>query len=391
LPRLALLLVLAFIESASTILIERGSYFFCHDYLSFSSAENLALALALGLAYAFGALTSHAASSRFGERRILAISVAGQVAVNACMGLAPTPTVLFVGMALVGLLNGQKWPVIESYVTAGHTPLRTARILGYFNISWALAVPATLVLAGPLIEWRPWGLFALAGTLSTITLSLVILLPRRPVHLPHDHPERPKPERARRMAGLMNSARFLMLASYSSMWILAALMPGIFANLGCSTSQATAYSSTLDITRLMAFAVLGVWPGWHGRAYPLIFAMPMLAAGFSLVIFGTSLPIVLAGELVFGAAVGIIYFAALYYAIVIKNASVAAGAGHEGLIGSGFALGPLAGLIGVAMEPHVASRVGGILLGVAPIFCVCFLLAARSLRRLGLPATRQPE
>lgn len=390
-PRLALLLVLTFIESLATILIERGSYFFCHKHLNFSDAENLSLALAFGAAYAFGALTSHRVTSRFGEKRILTIVIAAQIPVHVCMGLVPTPAVLFIGMALVGLLNGQKWPVVESYVTAGHTPLRTARILGYFNISWALAVPAALVMAGPLIEWQSWGLFGLAGALNVITLALVVLLPRRPVHLAHDHPERPRPEQARRLAGLMNSARFLMLASYSSMWILAALMPRIFADLGCSIGQATTYSSTLDITRLMAFAILGVWTGWHGRAYPLVFAMPILAGGFSMVIFGTSLPIVLAGELMFGAGVGIIYFAALYYAIVVKNASVEAGGGHEGLIGSGFALGPLAGLLGVALESSIGSPVGGILLGAAPIFCICFFLAGRSLHRLGRPAAKQPK
>jgi hypothetical protein len=242
-----------------------------------------------------------------------------------------------------------------------------------------------LVVAGPLIVWRSWGLFALAGALGVVTLSLVTFLPRRCVHLPLDHPERPQPHQARRLAGLMHAARFIMLTSYSSMWILAALMPRIFADLGYSTSQSTALSATLDITRLAAFAILGAWAGWHGRRYPLLIAMPILAGGFSMVIFGTSLGIVLGGELMFGAAAGIIYFAALYYAIVVKNASVEAGGGHEGLVGSGFALGPLAGLIGVALEPHIGSRVAGILLGVAPIFCICYFLAARSLIRLGRP------
>ena len=384
-PQLVLILVLTFIESLATILIERGSYFFCHDRLGFSDAENLALALAFGVAYALGAITSHPVSRRLGERRLLAIAVFAQLLASAVMAWLPGPAVLFAGMTLSGLLNGQKWPVVESYVTAGRTPLRTARILGYFNLSWALAVPVALVLAGPLIEWRAWGLFALAGTLNAVTLGLVAMLPSQCVHLPHDHPERPRPEQAIRLVRLMYSARMLMLASYSSMWILAALMPRIFADLGYSTSRSTALSSALDITRLAGFAILGAWAGWHGRRYPLVLAMPILAGGFSLVIFGTSLGIVVGGELMFGAAAGIIYFAALYYAIVVKNASVEAGAGHEGLIGSGFALGPLAGLIGVALEPHIGSRVGGILLGVAPIYCICYFLAARSLVRLGRP------
>ena len=46
-----------------------------------------------------------------------------------------------------------------------------------------------------------------------------------------------------------------------------------------------------------------------------------------------------AGELLFGWAVGEVYFAALYYAMVVQNASVEAGGGHERIIGLGFALG----------------------------------------------------
>jgi hypothetical protein len=110
--------------------------------------------------------------------------------------------------------------------------------------------------------------------------------------------------------------------------------------------------------------------------------MPILAGGFFMVVTGGSLPVVIVGELLFGAAAGIIYFVSLYYAIVVKNASVEAGGGHEGLIGSGFALGPLAGLVGVAIGHRIGSDVGGRLLGVAPIFCICFLLAGRNL--LGL-------
>ena len=384
-PQLVLLLVLTFIESLATILIERGSYFYCKKHLFFSDAENLWLALAFGLAYVFGALTSHPVSTRLGEKRVLVIAVISQGLVSVGMAWVSSPAVLFVGMTLSGLLNGQKWPIVESYVTAGQTPLQTARTLGRFSFSWAIAVPAALVVAGPLIQWNTWSLFALAGALNLVTLGLVAMLPRRCVYLPQDHPERPGPHQARRLSGLMHAGRFLMLASYSGMWILAALLPGIFRELRCSIEQATSYSAALDLTRLTAFAILGIWTGWHGRAYPLIIAMPILAGGFSMVIFGTSLGIVLGGELMFGAAAGIIYFAALYYAIVVKNASVEAGGGHEGLIGSGFALGPLAGLIGLALESHIGSRVGGILLGVAPIFCVCYALAARSLIRLGRP------
>jgi hypothetical protein len=120
--------------------------------------------------------------------------------------------------------------------------------------------------------------------------------------------------------------------------------------------------------------------------------MVMLPAGFLLVLAGPALPdalaagrlpAVLVGELLFGWTAGEVYFAALYYAMVVKNASVAAGGGHESLIGLGFALGPAAGLAGVALESLLGSQLAGILSVVGVLLLVCGLAACRSLLRAG--------
>jgi hypothetical protein len=99
-----------------------------------------------------------------------------------------------------------------------------------------------------------------------------------------------------------------------------------------------------------------------------IIALPL---GFALVLFGTNIGLVLAGEALFGAAAGLLYTAALYYAQVVQNASVDAGGAHEALIGAGYALGPLAGLIGTALAhgagPGSAAYVQGMSLATLPL------------------------
>ena len=111
--------------------------------------------------------------------------------------------------------------------------------------------------------------------------------------------------------------------------------------------------------------------------------MVCLPAGFVLVLVGGNLPLVLVGEALFGWALGVIYYAALYYAMVVKNASVEAGGGHEMLIGSGFVLGPAAGLIGVALRPAFGgSDVVGILATAGGLFLVCVLSACRAISRV---------
>ena len=373
-----LLLLLTFIESFATILFERGVYFFTHAVLGFSDSENLWLALAFGVVYVAGALVSHALTRWGGERPVLLAAVVGQVAANAALACRPTPLGLFLGAVALGMLNGVKWPIVESYISAGHAPGQVARRIGGFNVAWCLAVPISIAVVGPILDVRPVGVFWLAGGISVVSAGMVLLLAARPDYLEASHPEAPTPAGWRRWSDLMVSARWLLLLAYSLMWVLATFFPRIFDHLGYRVAG-PAFSGVMDVVRLGAFLVLGFWPGWHDRRWPIVAGMVGLPVGFLLAVSGASLAIVLAGEVVFGLAAGVVYFAAIYYAMVVKNASVAAGGGHEGLIGLGFAIGPAAGLVGVALHGAVGSPLLGTLLGALPVLLVCTGGALRAL------------
>ena len=379
------LVIVAFLESLATILVEGAVYFFAHERLGFSNAMNLWLALAFGVVYVIGATSSGPLSRRLGERRTLLAAAVAQVAVFAALALSPTTGALFAGNVAMGLLFGLKWPVIESYFSAGYPPRETAKAVGRFNISWAAALPVALAMAGPLIAWRDqdWALFAAGGAVALVNLLLIAPLPPRPEHLPADHPARPAPQEVRRLGHLLTAARWLMLAAYSSMWILRTLMPGIFSGLEVEVSAATALSGLLDVARVGTFIVLGFWTAWHGRRVGLVRSMVLLSGGFLMVLFGGDLATVLVGELVFGWATGEIYYASLYYGMVAQNASVEAGGGHERMIGLGFAIGPAAGLIGVAMRPLLGGELLGVLAVAGLLLAACFLQASRALVRIG--------
>jgi hypothetical protein len=62
------LLWLTFIESFSTLLLERGIYFYTRERFAFSASDNLWLALAFGVLYASGAAASHPLARLGGER-----------------------------------------------------------------------------------------------------------------------------------------------------------------------------------------------------------------------------------------------------------------------------------------------------------------------------------
>jgi hypothetical protein len=380
-----LLLLLTFIESFATILFERGVYFFTHKVLAFSVTENLWLALVFGCVYVVGALGSHALTRFARERTVLLAAVGGQVV--ACAGLAfwPTPAGMFVGAVVLGMLNGVKWPIAESYISAGHAPGQVARRIGGFNVAWCLAVPLSIAIVGPILDYWPVGVFWLAGGISVVSSGMVLLLASRPDYLEESHPEAPTPAGIRRWGGLMVSARWLLLLAYSLMWILATFFPRIFDNLNYPVAG-PALSGVMDVVRLGVFALLGFWPGWHDRRWPIVLGLVGLPVGFLLAVSGANLPLVLGGEVIFGLAAGVVYYAAIYYAMVVKNASVAAGGGHEGLIGLGFAIGPVAGLVGVTVQKTVGSDLLGTILGALPVLLVC---TGGAIRALAMTARRQ--
>jgi MFS family permease len=371
---------LSFIESFATILIERAIYFFSHERLGYSPAQNLALALVFGVTYTGGAASSHFLARRLGDRPALGAALVVLFALHGLMALSPSGMALTLAFAAVGFVEGAKWPIIESYVGAGLEPREQLGAVGRFNVSWALAVPLALAVAGPIIasSW-PAFLFVLAALINLLALGLLATLPSAAPHLEATHPARLEAAPLGKYEALLASSRWTMLSSYTLMFLLAPLLPVVFARLGRPVAEATLWVSCMDGVRVLTFASLAIYSGWHGRSWPLVVAAIGLPLGGAAIIGGTSLAWVLAGEVVFGVLAGVTYHAALYYAMVVKNAAVDAGGGHEGLIGIGLTLGPGVGLLGDFMARDAAGP--WIALAVAPIVLASWYGSLRALAR----------
>ena len=82
-----------------------------------------------------------------------------------------------------------------------------------------------------------------------------------------------------------------------------------------------------------------------------------MTGGFALVVTGASLWLMLVGFASLGVGLGVIYYAALYYALAVGRAKVEAGGTHEGLIGAGYAVGPLAALVGAHLPRTLGLKI----------------------------------
>jgi len=386
------LFILTFLESVAATLIQRGLYFYTHESLGFDERHNLWVAFGFGIAYVAGARISHRAAERFGERHALVGCLAALAALNGGAALGRAPHWIVIAVLTSALVQGLKWPLLESYVSAGKPPKQLLSLLGRYNVTWAVAGFAAVGVTGVLVGTElPALFFSIPAALNLLGVALAWRLPIRPLHLADEHPERPPAGELARMNALLVSARWSMTGSYALLYVLAPLMPSLLAGLALPVTLATPVASILDGVRVIAFAVLGAVPAWHGRRGPLWFTLCAMPVGFLLILLAPSVAVLIVGEMLFGVAAGFAYTSSLYYALVCKNASVDAGGAHEGLIGIGLALGPLSGIAGqllVGMHPRLPGQSGelsmffALALTTIPIAALCSFGALRPLLKL---------
>ena len=364
------LFVFASIESFATVLVQRGVYFYTRETLGFGENQNLLLALGMGAVYVIGALPSHRVAKRFGERQALLGVLIGQIAMLVSVWQGPQGWLLVSGSLLFSGLNGMMWPIVESCISMGQTPLAASRAIGKFNIAWSVPLPLAVWSSGPIIQHMASGLFLFAAVGMALAITLVLSLRAAPEHLTTDHPERPGPERLRWLGGLLVSSRSSMVAGYAMLFVLSPLLPVLLSQMGYTIVAQTALAGCLDAGRASTFVLMQSTYHWHGRRSILALAAIFLPMGFLLALSAGRGGLIALGLVVFGASHGVAYYASLYYAMVIGNAAVKSGGTHESLIGSGFVLGPAAALAGSALGSLWHQAALGILAGVSPIVLV---------------------
>lgn len=371
--RLPALVILTFLQNITLLLVGEGAYFYAHHELQFSDRDNLMLALGRGLVYVAAALCSHGVCRRLGERRTLGATMLMQVVCYGVICIDPRNPMLLVGGLLgYNTFAGMKWPVIETYFSAGLGPKQTLKALGYFNMAWATSAPLGMMLAGPVIEFDPAMLFIISIVADVLCIGLLVMLEARPAHLALDHPDRPPPAEAKRNEALLKSTRWSLMISYAMFYMISPLLPGILAPLVPTLAMATFCAALLHVGRWIIFIVMWRIPNWHGKAGIAAGAIVTMPLGFAMIMSEHSLAIVIAGQFVFGAGAGLCYYAALYYAMVIKNSSVDASGKHEAAIGSGLIVGPVVGLL--AMQFGAAAVF-------APFIVAAVVVSALPLRR----------
>jgi MFS family permease len=104
--------------------------------------------------------------------------------------------------------------------------------------------------------------------------------------------------------------------------------------------------------RATSFAVFWQWAGWHYRFRWLVLAFAALPSSFVGMLFATELWMVIVAQVVFGFAVGLIYYSSLFYSVDVGETKTEHSGFHEAAIGLGTFAGPALGAATITLLPQ---------------------------------------
>jgi predicted MFS family arabinose efflux permease len=161
-----------------------------------------------------------------------------------------------------------------------------------------------------------------------------------------DHFAIPKARRFLRMAWLANPFAYIAINT------LIAVVPGVARRLELSTMAAGFCCSTWCFSRFGTFALLWRWTGWHYRFRWLLLSYLGLVASFAGTVLAPNITVLVISQLIFGGAVGLLYYSSLFYSMDRSETKGEHGGIHEAAIGLGNCAGPAVGAATLQLLPQ---------------------------------------
>ncbi|MGA2244492.1 MAG: MFS transporter [Verrucomicrobiota bacterium] len=360
------------INSFAVVIYCNYLYFYFRDEFGFSDGGNLLLAALAGFVYMIAAWQA----GRFAQRRgcFTAMKVGfATMAAGLTAGLLwhSLPVEIAVACAVFGG-TCFVWPSLEALISEGASPEQVPHAIGIYNITWALSNAVAFFIGGSLIKKLGYGgMFSVPLALMVLQLAMTFWLEKvyaglRPDTGENSGPAKPSAEVAARARNFQRMAWVANPCAYVAINTLIAVLPGVAEKLHLSTMLAGFALSVWCFARFATFIVLWRWTGWHYRFRWLVTSFALLIISFAIILVTPSLLGVVLAQVVFGVAIGLIYYSSLFYAMDASDTKGEHGGIHEAVIGAGNCLGPAIGASALWLAPGNAGMgawaVSGLLL-----------------------------
>jgi len=364
-------------------------YFYMQKVYGFGNKANLALAAMNGATYALTAWYGGKFAQRFGYFTALKLGF-GVMALALALGwiLGSVPGEIFV-MVLMVIGMSFTWPTLEALVSENEPASGLQHMVGVYNVVWATTAAVGNFFGGAILDnlgLRSLFYVPLAILLAQLALTFWLERLAGPPLLSRN--DRGDGQHARSVQMFEEKAlvsnpvatdllvvpavekatmertatakgrRFLSMAwlanpfAYIGINTLIAVVPGVAHRLELSTMMAGFCCSAWCFARLVSFAVLWKWNGWHYRFRWLLLAYLALTGSFVTILLVPNLMVLVLAQVLFGAAVGLLYYSSLFYSMDLSDTKGEHGGLHEAAIGLGNFAGPAVGAAALQFLPQ---------------------------------------
>ncbi len=359
--------ILEGLNSFATVYYFYYLYFFMQKAYGFDNQSNLMLAALNGGTYAIMAWFAGRFAQRYGYFTALKTGFGIMITALSLGLMARSASGHVFAMVLNVVGMSFTWPTLEALVSEGEPRAGLQHMLGIYNVVWAATAAIANFSGGAMLEKLGLpSLFYVPIAVNLSQLGFTLFLESR-VKLPQntfalsqeppvslaalEPPALPHPAVAR-------AKRFLQMAwlanpfAYIAINTLIAVIPSVARRLELSTMAAGFCCSTWCFARFGAFALLWRWTDWHYRFRWLLLAYLGLVASFAGVVLAPNVPVLIGSQLVFGCAVGLIYYSSLFYSMDRSDTKGEHGGIHEAVIGVGNCAGPAVGAAALQLLPQ---------------------------------------
>jgi predicted MFS family arabinose efflux permease len=355
-------------------------FFYMERRFNFSKADNLLLAACYGFTYMCSASRAGVLAHRLGYIRLLRLGLSGMTLALTLGGLAPlllgfSPTALHVELAVFVLwtISGSwVWPTLQALLSR-EAPNELPRIVGFYNIIWAAGSAVAYFTGGGLIEHvSPEILFWLPASMHAMKLVLLSRLEKMsaqagtpPAGAGAEETPTANPRATDKARAFLRLAWVANPFCYVAIYGFVCIVPQLASQLKLSDTYAGVSFSLWMWVRLGAFVWFWLWPGWHYRFRWLLTSFLALIAGFITILLSPNLWLIIAAQIPFGLAIGLVYYSSLYYSMDVGATKSKRGGFHESVIGFGIGAGPAVGYTAARLFPGYpdagVASVGGLL------------------------------
>jgi predicted MFS family arabinose efflux permease len=347
-------------------------YFYMKTRYGLDNKGNLLVGAFIGFIYMFSAVYGGKFAQKKGYFPALKLGF-GIMFLSLCFGFWADKigAGIVTQLAVIGIFHCFMcftWPTLEALVSENESYRGMQTMIGIYNVVWALTGAIAYFVGGAMVErFGLSSLFWIPAIIHASQFCIVLYLQKQVGETAHQHAVPDASELEHRLSPVQKKSFLTMAwianpAAYIAINTVVAVIPGVADKFHLSPTWAGVFCSLWFFSRVFTFVLLWLWPGWHYRFRWFVTSYALLIASFVIILIADNLRVVFGAQIVFGFALGLIYYSSLFYSMDAGSDKGSHGGLHEAAIGAGIFVGPAIGAASLQFFKKAESSTWGVAL-----------------------------